>query len=108
MGRRKRPARVDRERPELALGTGPRSLLDGTAGRARPRPPVPAMPAEHLGHLRGGRACLPFVRTLMAFRNLVSSVRSLAKARVTQPQTSSKILAVWVRSSTVSSTRSEE
>ena len=41
----------------------------------------------------------------MAAFSLASSVRSLAIARVTQPHTSSKLLAVCVRSSTVSSTR---
>jgi hypothetical protein len=40
----------------------------------------------------------------MAALSLVSSVSSRAIARVTQPHTSSKVFAVWVRSSTVSST----
>jgi hypothetical protein len=40
----------------------------------------------------------------MAALSLVSSVSSRAIARVTHPHTSSKVLAVWVRSSTVSST----
>ena len=40
----------------------------------------------------------------MAALSLLSSVSSCAMARVTQPHTSSKVFAVCVRSSTVSST----
>jgi len=44
------------------------------------------------------------VRWHIAVRSLGASVRSRANARVTHPQTSSKVAAAWVRSSTVSST----